>query len=163
MDLSKILSISGKPGLYKMVSSSKNGLVVSSLIDGKKFTAFNHFNISSLEEINVYTESGEVSLKDIFKRIAKARDSKEAISHKSSSNELTVFFTEVVPDYDKENVYTSDIKKIVQWYNLLAKNEMLVFDDDAKEEDKGEEEKESEKDESNIKEDAPSSAKEEKK
>jgi len=163
MDLSKILSISGKPGLYQMVSSSKNGLVVSSLIDGKKFTAFNHFNISSLEEINVYTESGEVSLKDILKRIAEAQDFKEALSHKSSANELTSFFTEVVPDYDKENVYTSDIKKIIQWYNLLAKNEMLVFDDETTKEGEGEKEVVSGKDNSSKKEKAPSKTKKEKK
>ena len=133
MDLSKILSISGKPGLYELVSTSKNGLVVSSIVDGKKFTAFNHFNISSLEEINVYTDSGEVSLKDILKKMARSLDFKEALSHKSSAKELEAFFVEAVPDYDKENVYTSDIKKIIQWYNLLAKKEMLVFEEEIEE------------------------------
>lgn len=145
MDLAKILSISGKPGLYELISSSKNGLVVKSLDDGKKFTAFNHFNISSLEEISVYTDAGEVALKDIFKKIANLQENKEALSHKSSGADLTAFFEKAVPDYDRENVYISDIKKIIQWYNLLAKMEMLTFEEEKEEEAEKEEKRVAEK------------------
>ena len=131
MDLSEILSISGKPGLFKVVAQTKNGVVVESLLDGKRHTAFASERMSSLEEISVFTEDDDKPLRDVFKSIFDKQDGKAAINHKSDGKALKAFFEEVMPDYDKERVYTSDIKKILQWYNLLLEKEMLSFEDES--------------------------------
>ena len=125
MDLSKILSISGKPGLYKMLAQTKNGLVVESMMDGKKFTAFSHERISALEEISIYAKDEDRSLKEVLKAIFDMQEGKAAIPHKSSNEELKVFFEKAIPDYDKENVYVSDIKKVIYWYNVLQEQNLL--------------------------------------
>jgi hypothetical protein len=126
MTLDKILSISGKPGLYKIVTQTRNGFVVESLIDKKKVSVNIHSNISVLSEIAVYTLTEELPLRDVLKKIRDKEDSKQAsISHKDSKDKLEEYFFEVLPDYDEDRVYTSDIKKIVQWYNLLEKHDML--------------------------------------
>jgi hypothetical protein len=130
MDLSKILSISGKPGLYETLAQTKNGLVVASLTDGKKFTAFSHEKISSMEEISIYTTDEDRPLKEILKAIFEKQNGEKALSHKSSATELKAFFKEMVPDYDEENVYVSDIKKVVNWYNTLVEHEILNFEED---------------------------------
>ncbi|MBL7104799.1 MAG: DUF5606 domain-containing protein [Bacteroidales bacterium] len=134
MDLSKILSISGKPGLYKMLAQTKNGMVVESLSDGKRFTAFVHERVSSLEEISIYTNDEDLLLKDVLKSIFEKQNGEAAISYKSDPAELKAFFEEAVPDYDKENVYVSDIKKVIYWYNLLQEMGMLEFEEDKEEE-----------------------------
>ena len=138
MDLSKILSISGKPGLYKMLAQTKNGLVVESLIDGKRFTAFSHERVSTLEEISIYTDDEDMPLKDVLKAIYDKQGGKAAMSHKSDGKELKVFFEEAVPEYDKENVYVSDIKKVIGWYNTLVEHKLIDFAEE--EEEKKEEE-----------------------
>lgn len=127
MELSKILAISGKPGLFHLVAQTTNGLVVESFIDGKKSTAFSHEKISTLEEISIYTEDDDIALKDVFKSMFDKLEGKAAPSHKSPNNDLKAFFTEVLPSYDKENVYVSDIKKVINWYNTLLEKEMLDF------------------------------------
>jgi hypothetical protein len=127
MDLSKVLAISGKPGLFHLVAQTTNGLVIESFIDGKKSTAFSHEKISTLEEISIYTEDDDIALKDVFKSIYEKLEGKAALSHKSPNNDLKEFFTEVLPNYDKENVYISDIKKVINWYNILLQKEMLDF------------------------------------
>jgi hypothetical protein len=137
MDLSKILAIAGKPGLYKMLAQTKNGLVVEGIPEGKKFTAFSHERISTLEEISIYTEGEDKPLKEILKAMYEKLDGQAAPSHKSSGEELKSFFEEAVPDYDKENVYVSDIKKVVNWYNTLQKENMLDFTEEEVDEDKG--------------------------
>ncbi len=143
MDLTEIMSISGKPGLYKMISQTKNGMLVESMLDQKRFPVFAHEKISSLEEISIFTENDDLPLKDIFKKINELLEGGKALSHKSSPEELKEFFEDAVPDYDKERVYVSDIKKVIQWYNLLHEKDMLDFTED--EEDK-EESKEAETD-----------------
>jgi hypothetical protein len=130
MDLSKIVAISGKPGLYKMLSQTKNGLVVEAFTDGKKFTAFSHERISTLEEISIYTDEEDKPLKDILKAIFEVQEGKEAISHKSGNDEIKSFFEKVVPDYDRDNVYVSDMKKVINWYNILHAHNMLEFDEE---------------------------------
>lgn len=130
MDLTKILAISGKPGLYKSLGQTKTGLIVESLIDGKRFPAFSHERMSSLAEISVFTVDEDVSLKDVLKKIHEKYEGGQAISSSASGNELKTFMEEVLPNYDPDRVYTSDIKKIVNWYNLLAEKEMLDFTDD---------------------------------
>lgn len=135
MDLSKILSIAGKPGLFKMVSQSKSGLIVESLLDGKRIPAFSHERISSLEEISIFTEVDDVPLKEVFQSIFKKEEGKKTISHKSSANELKAFMEKILPDYDKERVYVSDIKKLVSWYNLLVEKEMIDLEEENTEAD----------------------------
>lgn len=153
MDLTKILSISGKPGLFKMVGETKNGLIVESLEDNKKFPVFSHEQISSLKEISIYTETDSVSLKEVLKKVRELQDDKPIDNpKKASADDLKALFEQLVPDYDKEAVYVSDMKKVFTWYNLLLKNNMLDFTDDEDEEvteaeDKPSEEKpENEKD-----------------
>lgn len=137
MELSKILSISGKPGLYKMLTQTKNGLVVESMLDGKKFTAFSHERISTLEEISIYTQDEDRPLKEILKAIYEMQEGKAAISVKSSNNEMKAFFEKAVPDYDKENVYVSDIKKVLNWYNVLHEQNLLDFTEEEEEKEEG--------------------------
>ncbi len=127
MDLSKILSIAGKGGLFKVVSQGKNSVIVESLQDKKRIPAFGHEKISSLEEIAVFTNGEDMPLKDVFKAIFEKMDGKEAIDHKSDNAALKKFFLEIIPDYDQERVYVSDIKKIINWYNLLILHELLDF------------------------------------
>ena len=128
MDLSKILSIAGKPGLFKLVGEAKNNIVVESLIDGKRTPAFSHERISTLEELSIYTESEDVPLKDVLKNIYEKHDGKPISSPKKlSSNDLKKLFEEVLPDYNKEAVYVSDIKKVFNWYNFLLEKDLLDF------------------------------------
>lgn len=127
MDLSKILSIAGKGGLFKVVSQGKNSVIVESLQDKKRIPAFGHEKISSLEEIAVFTNGEDMPLKDVFKAIFEKMEGKEAIDHKSDNAALKKFFLEIIPDYDQERVYVSDIKKIINWYNLLILHDLLDF------------------------------------
>lgn len=131
MDLSKILSIAGKPGLFKMVGESKTGLVVESLLDGKRIPAFSHQRISSLQEISIYTYDEDMPLADIFKNIHNKTEGKALENPKKmSSGKLKEIFAEVVPDYDEGAVYTSDMKKVFTWYNVLFENDLLDFSEE---------------------------------
>ena len=141
MELSKILSISGRPGLYKMVGESKNGLIVESLSDGKKFPVFAHERVSSLKEISIYTETDDVSLRKVLKKIEEALDSKPVDNpKKANASELKSLFGQIIPDYDKDAVYVSDIKKVFTWYNLLLEKDLLDFPEEEEEESNTEEE-----------------------
>jgi len=140
MDLSKILSISGRTGLFQVVSQLKNAVLVESLIDKKRFPAFAHEKISSMEEIAVFTATEDKPLKEILKAIYEKQEGKPALDAKSDTKQLQAFFLEVVPDYDVERVYISDIRKIISWYNLLLEHQLLDFTE--KEEEKTEEKSE---------------------
>ena len=140
MDLTEILSISGKPGLYKMMSHTKTGMLVESMADKKRFPVFAHEKVSSLEEISIFTENDDVPLKDVFKKIHEMLEGGKALSHKSSGEELKDFFDDVLPDYDKERVYVSDIKKVIQWYNVLHEMELLDFTEEEESKEDGAEE-----------------------
>ena len=129
-----------------MVSQSKNSIIVESLVDGKRMPAYATSRISALEDISVFTEEGDKKLEEVFKLIFEKEDGKQAISPKSSANDLKAYFEEILPDYDRDRVYVSDIKKILSWYNLLIEKEMLdVSDNDDETEEKNEEEKPSSK------------------
>ncbi len=130
--LKEILSIAGKPGLQRMVSNSSNAIIVESLIDGKRFPAYSNAKIIALEDISIYTETEDMPLKEVFKRMYDKEGGKQAISHKEPNEKIVAYFNEVVPEYDKERVYTSDIKKIIQWYNLLVSKGILNFEDEEK-------------------------------
>jgi hypothetical protein len=127
MSLEKILSISGKPGLYKMTKQTRSGFLAESLLDQKKISVSSRHNVSLLTEIAIYTLTQEVPLREIFEKIATKEDGKQTISHKVPKVELEEFFFGVLPDYDEDRVYPSDIKKVVQWYNLLVKNGFTDF------------------------------------
>ena len=119
MTLDKILAIAGKPGLFALKIQTRTGFVAESLIDGKKITVGLKSNVSLLSEISVYTYSEEKPLTEIMRSIAIKEDNGPAISHKEDNSKLIAYFIEVLPDYDQERVYPSDIKKIVNWYNML--------------------------------------------
>ncbi len=126
MGLDKILAISGKPGLYEIVTQTRTGAVVQSLLDKKRITVGAHSNISILSEIAIYTLTEEVPLKDVLKKIKdKENGEQTSISHKDGKDALEEYFFGVLPDYDEDRVYASDIKKVIQWYNLLHKNNLL--------------------------------------
>jgi hypothetical protein len=133
MDLSKILSIAGKNGLFKVVSQAKNAVIVESLNDGKRFPAFGHEKISSLEEISVFTTGEDRQLKEVFRAFHEKLEGKAAIDAKSDNNSLKKFFLEMVPDFDQDRVYVSDIKKMVSWYNTLVEKELLDFTEEKQE------------------------------
>lgn len=139
MDLSKILSISGKSGLYKVVSQMKNAVLVESLTDKRRFPAFAHDKISSMEEIAVFTQGEDKPLKEILKAIHEKQEGKPAIDPKSADKEIKEFFMQTVPDYDPDRVYVSDIRKIIIWYNILLENNLLDFSEKAPEESEKEE------------------------
>jgi hypothetical protein len=120
MTIDKIIAVSGKPGLYQILSAGKQNLIVQSLADGKRIPITTTNNISTLDSIAVYTYTEEIPLTDVFYTIFQKESGKACISHKENSKKLTDFFLEILPDYDTERVYTSNIKKIVQWYNILV-------------------------------------------
>ena len=119
MELEKIISISGKPGLFKLVSQLRNGFIIEDITTKKKVSIGNSSQVSLLDNIAMYTSDQEVPLFNVFENVAKASDFKLTISHKSTDAELKEFMSTALPNYDKERVYTSDIKKLVQWYNIL--------------------------------------------
>jgi len=125
--LKGILSISGQSGLYKLVAESKNNIIVESLDTQKRIPVYSTAKVSALEDIAIYTETSDVPLKDIFKSISDKEEGGSALSPKSSENELKAYFEEIVPEYDKDRVYVSDIKKVLLWYNTLQEKEMLDF------------------------------------
>ena len=120
MEFSKIISVAGKPGLFHAISQTKSGFIVESLVDKKRFPIPSTNNVSLLENIAIYTYEEEVPLLTVFKTMYEKTEGKETISHKESSQKLIAHFSEILPDFDEERVYTSNIKKVIQWYNLLV-------------------------------------------
>ena len=118
MTLDKILAIAGKPGLFALKVQTRTGFVAESLLDGKKVTVGLKSNVSLLSEISVYTNTEEKPLTEIMRAIATKEDNGPAISHKEDNAKLVAYFLEILPDYDQDRVYPSDIKKIVNWYNM---------------------------------------------
>lgn len=119
MNLEKILAISGKPGLYALKVQTRTGFVAESFIDGKKITVGLRSNVSLLSEISMFTNSEEKPLADVMRAIAEKENEGMAISHKESNENLIAYFKEILPDYDQDRVYPSDIKKVLNWYNIL--------------------------------------------
>lgn len=136
MDLKDILAISGYPGLFKFISQGRNAIIVENLETGKRMSAFGSEKISSLEDISVYTDKEELPLVDVFKRIFETKKDKPAIDPKSPPEKLKEYFSEIVPDFDRDRVYASDIKKILTWYNLMLKLGMVHFDEEDEKEKK---------------------------
>jgi hypothetical protein len=128
MSLDKILAISGKPGLYELKAQTKAGFLAESLVDGKKLSVGMRHNVSVLNEIAIYTYAEEVPLNQIFNNIKEKENGGESISHKVPKAELEKYFSEILPEYDEDRVYASDMKKVIQWYNLLHKRGIVNFD-----------------------------------
>ena len=156
--LKDILSISGYGGLYKFISQGRNGIIVEALDDKKRMNASASAKISALEDIAIFTDTEDLPLSDVFKAIYEKENGGEAISYKSSPEELKNYFAMVLPAYDRDRVYVSDIKKVMQWYNILHMHEMLNFDEETEEETK-EETKDEVKEEKPEKTEKPKAAK----
>ena len=129
MNLTKVLAISGKPGLYHLETQTRSGFLATSLADGKRISVSIRNNVSLLSEIAIYTLEKEVPLTEVFTNIKNFEEGKEArISPKSDGATLEEYFSQVLPNYDRDRVYASDIKKIIQWYNLLLAKGFLEED-----------------------------------
>ena len=133
MALDKILAIAGKPGLYELVTQTRGGFIAKSLVDNRKISVGIQQNVSILSEIAIYTLTEEVPLREVLTKIkTKENGAQTSVSHKDSKDKLEEYFFEVLPDYDEDRVYASDVKKVVQWYNMLQKSDLLNFEDTKK-------------------------------
>jgi len=128
MNVDGIISVTGKPGLYKVIGQNKSGVIVAGLMDGKKVAMPSTSKMSALQDIAIYTYTEEIPLVDVLDKIRVKEDGKPSIGHKSSAAVLTAYFKDIVEDYDEDRVYPSDIKKVVSWYNTLQKAGLAVED-----------------------------------
>jgi Ribonuclease G/E len=138
--LKDILAIGGYSGLYKFISQGRNGIIVESFDTKQKMNAQSNAKISALEDIAIFTYEEDIELKDVFKKIYDKENGGASINHKSSAKELKSYMSEILPNYDEDRVYVSDIKKLISWYNILQKLDLLDFT--KKEEETEEEPKE---------------------
>jgi len=135
MKLDKIIAIGGKPGLFKLLTQTKSGFVAESLTDGKRLTVNLRNQVSVLSEISVFTLEEEKPLPEVFELLLqKENGSTSSISHKADKLALEEYFFEILPNYDEDRVYPSDIKKIIRWYNILVEHKLLVMSKDKEEE-----------------------------
>ncbi len=125
--LKGILSVSGHSGLFKLVAEAKNNIVVESLDTKKRMPVYSTAKVSTLEDIAIFTENEDMPLKDVFKAISNIENGGAAISVKSTDKELKAYFQKVLPAYDKDRVYVSDIRKVLLWYNTLHEKNLLDF------------------------------------
>lgn len=127
MELKEILAVAGYPGLYKFLAQSTRGVIVESLADGKRMNVPSNARVSSMTDISVFTESEDRPLADIFTALYKLNNGKPTIGHKEDPAKIEAVFAEVVPDYEPSRVHASDMKKIIQWYNILVGAGMTEF------------------------------------
>ena len=128
--LKEILSISGKPGLFKLVSQAKNMLIVESLLDGKRVPAYSKDKVVSLGDIAIYTDSAEVKLGIVLDAIkTKENAAICSIDSKAGNEVLKSFMADILPDYDRDRVYPSDIRKLINWYNALINSNITDFNE----------------------------------
>jgi hypothetical protein len=133
MNLTGIIAISGKSGLFKVVAQGKNNIIVESLEEKKRFPAYASDRISALDDISIYTYDEDKPLKEIYTTIYEKEKGGTTISHKEDMSKLSGYLLEVLPNYDQERVYPSDVKKLFQWYNILHKAGELKLDEPAEE------------------------------
>jgi hypothetical protein len=134
MNLEGIINVSGKPGLYKVISKANNTVIIESLVDKKRSAIYSHNQANLLEEIGIYTYNDTIPLADIFTIIAKKTECGPTINHKSSKEELTKYFREILTEYDEDRVYFSDIKKVIQWYNAMQSSGLIKLEKEVKKE-----------------------------
>ncbi|HCT30339.1 MAG TPA: hypothetical protein DIW31_06320 [Bacteroidales bacterium] len=125
MELKDIMAISGHSGLFKFISQGRHGIIVESLTDGKRNNINASAKVSSLTDIAIFTHDGEIAFKDVLKKIKETENGGAAISQKSDDKDLKKYFEKILPEYDRERVYTSDIKKVITWYNQLQSLNLL--------------------------------------
>lgn len=126
--LKEILSVTGKSGLFKLVSQGKNMLIVESLIDGKRIPAYSKDKVVSLGDIAIFTETAEVPLGEVLEKLKeKENASISSVDPKSDNDTLRKYMSEILPEYDRERVYPSDIRKLITWYNLLINSNITEF------------------------------------
>lgn len=133
MDLSNILSITGKGGLFKLISRTPNSFIVESLEDAHRFPAFSHDGVATLDNIAIFTEEAEVSLQSVFQAMFK-KENGAKVNIPKDNNALKSYFAEVLPEYDRERVYVSNIKKVLAWYNLLVEHNLVDLEEEKAEE-----------------------------
>lgn len=162
MNLAGIIAISGKPGLYKVIAQGKNTIIVESIEDKKRVPAYATDRISALDDISIYTYDDDKPLREIFTDIFKKENGGATISHKEEAKKMHAYLLEILPNFDQDRVYPSDIKKLFQWYNLLHKAGELKLEEEAPKAEKGAAKKEAkpkaekaEKTEKAVKEKAP--------
>lgn len=137
--LKDILSISGHSGLFKFVAQSSKSIIVESLETHQKMPVYFSSKVSALEDIAIYTEDEEVPLAQIFEKIYKMENKgKTSVSAKSTNDDIKEYFEDILPAYDKERVYVSDMKKVLNWYNILWEQKMLKFEEEKPAEEKQE-------------------------
>ena len=140
-DLQKILSVSGEPGLFQFLSQAKNGVIAESLTTKKRTVFGSNAKVTSLSDISIYTDNEEVSLKELLKKMCEKLGDESAPGPKSDDKVLVSFFSEVLPEYDRDRFYLSHMKKVVGWYNLLKDNASLDFTEEEEKDNKEESEK----------------------
>ena len=134
MNVSGVISIAGMSGLYKVIAQTKNGLIVESLVDKKRMPAHSTNRVSALEDVSIYSTGDDVPLKEVFQKIYDKEKGGACIDHKSADAELRAYFKKAFAEFDEERVYTSDIKKVLMWYNILHKEGLLDKKEEAEEE-----------------------------
>ncbi|WP_352423618.1 DUF5606 domain-containing protein [Proteiniphilum sp.] len=143
--LSEILSITGRPGLYKLVSTNKNMNIVESLGDGKRVPVYAQEKVVALSDVSIYTQSGDIPLREVFKKIKEKEGGQQvSLGSKPSGKELFVYMGEVLPDYSRDSVYAGDVKKMISWYNILTEHNIDLEEAEEAEETKEEASAESE-------------------
>lgn len=126
--LKEIVSISGKPGLFKIITQAKNMIIVESLVDGKRFPAYSRDKVVTLSDIAIYTDSGEIILAEVLEKIKeKEQGNKISDEYKTNNDTLRDYMLMILPDFDQDRVYPNDIKKIINWYNLLVDSGRTKF------------------------------------
>lgn len=129
-DLKKVLAISGYSGLYKYVSQVKSGIIAESMQDGKRSMFGIQSRVTALSDVSIYRESGEIKLKEVFEKMKTSLKEENAPNAKSEPKVLSEFFISIIPDYDKDKFYSSHMKKVVEWYNVLKTNDALEFEEE---------------------------------
>lgn len=127
VELEKIITVSGKPGLYKVISGGKNVVIAESLMDGQRHPIHSSQKVSTLSDISMFTTEEDIALREVFENAKTVFNGEVGPSHKSSGKEIREAMLKVLPNYDQERVYESDLKKFFQWYNLLQSKSMLDF------------------------------------
>jgi len=157
MILKDFIAISGQHGLFKFIAQGRNAMIVEHLETKKRTTAFSSSKVSSLEDISIFTTGEDVPLSRVFDRIYEKENGGPAPDEKADIKDLRAYFESILPEYDRERVYDSDIRKVFRWYNILQKLNLLVKEEPEKTEEKGKEEVKAE-----VKEEATEEKKEEK-
>lgn len=129
MDLKQILAISGQPGLFKFIAQSTRGVIVEALSDGKRMNVPPTARVSSMGEIAIFTDTEEVPIETVYRNIYEDTDGKETVSHKASEKEIRDYFEKILPDYDRDRVHLSDMKKVLQLYNVLQAQGLIDLEE----------------------------------